>query len=224
MCVTFISRLLYNTHAKYSLVSIVKDTFLLRQCLFNCIAFQITELATRAPSSAARTASAFPSCGCAIPTMIAVMTVTSRRTCVGKRIAQLDGNGVQDMRITGASRSGYSATARTIAVMVPTSARRTVRSVTPIWTSSAPITDVCRSNGFAILPTIAETAATRQTRCARISTASAPSLSSSARTANVLHPDGDATAKTTAVTTVTRKNAINGSVRYVDGLKKKKFL
>lgn len=151
--------------------------------------------------------------------MTAGMTVTSRRTCVGKRIARLGGNGVQDMRTTGASRSGYSATAKTTAATAPTSVQRTVRSVTPRWTSSALITDVCRNNGSATLPTIAGTVATRLKRRARVDTANVPSLSLSARTANASRPDGDATAKMTAVTTVTRKNVTDGCARYVDDLR-----
>lgn len=137
-------------------------------------------------------AAASPNCGCATLTMIAVMTRTSRPTCVANETAPPDGSDAQDSRTTVAFPSGSSAMARTIVATTATSCRKTARFAKRKPTSSARTTGASRSSGRATLPTTAATAPMKLKHSARESIASAQNPSSVATTENAFQADGDA--------------------------------
>ena len=84
-----------------------------------------------------------------------------------------------------ASRTGFTAMARTIAATTVTNRRKIVPSATRRATSSVATSAASRAAGCAISRTIAAITRTKRTRFVTTSTASAQSLSSSATTTSV---------------------------------------
>ena len=179
----------------------------------------------RKPNSNARTVVASPNFGCAISTMIAVMTRMSRPTCAVNATAPPDGNDARDNQTTAAFPSGCSAMARTIVVTIAMSCLKTVRFAIRKRTLNALTTAAFQSkrppgigvvissrafnnlifsfsgNGFVTSLTIAVMAVTKPKLSARVNIASVRNQSSVARTVNAFHRDGVATMRTIAVTT-----------------------
>lgn len=143
-------------------------------------------------NSLAKTAVAFPNCGCVISTTIAAMTLTNPRICVVNEIARRDGEDVQASRTIDAFPNGCSAMAKTIVVTTATSCQKTVPSANRKPTSSARTTDAFPSSGLVTLLMIAVMARMNRKPNVKANTANAQSPSSDATTANVSQADGDA--------------------------------
>lgn len=177
--------------------------------------FQITVRAIQKPSSLAKTASVYRNYGCAILTTIAVMTVTSRHSCVVNVIAQLAGNVVQVTPIIDAYPNGYSATAKMTVAIVQTSDPKAVPNAIQTLSSSARTTDACQSNGCVTLPMIAATVRTRLRQLVPEGIGSVPKANSSVLTASVLPRDGDVITKMIVAIEVTKSTVMNSSARFV---------
>ena len=87
----------------------------------------------------------FPSCGCVILTMIAVMIPMNQRTCVVKEIVQLGGNVVPDSQTIVVFLNGCSAMAKMTVGITVMSCQKTVQFVMQKPILNVPITDVFQS-------------------------------------------------------------------------------
>lgn len=171
------------------------------------------DLVTQTPNSPARTDAAFPNYGCAISTMIAVMTLMNQHTCVVKRIVRLDGEDALASLTTDAYQNGCSVMEKTIVEMDPMNCQKIVLLAMLRQTSLAKTNVVFLNNGYATSLTIVETAVMRLKLCANINTENVQSLNSSVVMANVYRQDGAAITRTIAATTRMRLTAVASSVR-----------
>lgn len=146
----------------------------------------------------------FLSYGCVISTMIVVMIQMNQHTCVVKRIAQQDGEGVPVRLIIDVYLNGCSVMAKTTVEMVLMKCQKTVPLVMLKLISLVKTNDAFRNNGFVISLMIAETVAMKQRLFASISTENVRSLSSNVVTENVFHQDGGAITKMIVVITQMR--------------------
>lgn len=94
----------------------------------------------------------FPSYGCAILIMIAVMIRMSRLICAVKETVRQDGSVVLGNQITDAFLSGCSVTEKMIAETIVMSYLIIVLSVIRSQTLSVPTIDVFRSEYFLKIP------------------------------------------------------------------------
>merc|ERR1719285_1706794 len=146
--------------------------------------------ATLSQNLAVRTVTVSLSCGTVTLTMTVGMTVTNLHTTVEIETVPLAGEDVLHTVITGVYLSGYSATAKTIAVTDLTNYLKTARNVRTAVTSSAATTVVYRSGGPVTSRMTAATTRTRARTCVLAGTVTAQNLSSPARMISVYLTDG----------------------------------
>lgn len=171
------------------------------------------DLAIPTPNSLAKMVDVYQNSGCAISITIVGTIQMNLLTYADRRIAPLDGEGVQDNLTTDAFQNGFSAMVKTIAETVPTSWQKTVLPAVLRLTLLVKTNVAFQSNGCVILLMTVAMGAMKLKQFASTNTENVRNLSSNAATESVFPQDGAATTKTIAGTTQTKTTAEGSSAR-----------
>lgn len=194
-------------------VGSVMEMLTVRMDLTKTQPFVIKERVTRTQNLAAKMEDAFQNYGCVISTTIVEMIQMNLPTCAGRRIAQLDGRGVQVDQITDVFLNGCSVMAKMTAETVPMNCLKIVHLATPKLTLNVPITDAFQNNGSVTSLTIVEMDQMRLNRYVKEIIENALNLNLGVTMENVYLLGGDATMKMIAGITLMKWVAADSNVK-----------